>query len=482
MLNDELFSLIKSLDGSEKRYFKVFAQLHTEKDRNRYILLFDLIDAQQAYDEKRLKQGLEKAGETSFSSNLSFNKRYLYDLLLKCLRNYHAKRSARITLLETMIDIAILQEKALIKPARILIDKARSMAGQYNHHAIELDLIAQQRKIVRQFATKDAEEELEAIVEANRRILDRYERELNVLGLYEKVFLQSRNKNYPEKQLTELNQEIWRTVGNQPGEPDFSFDGVAYFHLLRSLVNRLNGRPEEVVHHWSLLIQHFEKHPELLRETEYQERYLNTLNNYFSGCNALGLIDECEAVVEKIGRIEAASARLKASVFHTMHYCNMLLLAQKENYAAIVKEEPEIEKGLKTYAANIPQNRQIVFRYNLAVAYYLERQPDIALDRITAIVQDGKKEMRQDVQFLARLFHLALHYEKGNELLVENMLPVIRQYVRKNRKPESVEASIVEALHISTKTGDRSALAALKNKLDHVKGWEEFKFWVRQLV
>ncbi len=481
MLNDELFSLIKSMETSEKRYFKRFAQFHIEKDRNRYLHLFDWMDAQETYDEKVIKEQFRKAGERSFSANLSFNKRYLYELLLKCLRNYHARRSARIRLHETMIDIAVLQEKGLLESAKILLGKARRLADQHNLNALELDLIAQERKIVRQFATRDAGVDLDKIADTSTGILDRLGRELAILGLYEKVFLQARNKNYPADQLQELNQKIWSTVGNQPEEPQFSFDGVAYFHLIKSLLHRLNRRPEDAIYHLRLLLEHFEKHPELLRETEFQERYLNTLNNYFNSCLALGQEDECEAVIEKMAGIKASNLKMKAAVFHNLHYCRMLFNAQKGQYSAIINSEAEMEKGLKTYGPNIPKNRQLVFRYNVAVAFYLEKQPVKALDRITAIVQDTRQEMRQDVQMLARIFHLALHFEMGNEVYVSNLLPAIRQLARKNRKPGSPEVRILNALQEAVKTGRREAFKTLQGELAQEKGWEEFKEWAQRV-
>ncbi len=46
-VTDDLFQLIKSLDQSEKRYFKVFATMHIKgSDNNKYVGLFDAIDKQ----------------------------------------------------------------------------------------------------------------------------------------------------------------------------------------------------------------------------------------------------------------------------------------------------------------------------------------------------------------------------------------------------------------------------------------------------
>ena len=46
--SNKLFNLINSLSGSEKRYFKLFVNKNQTGKDNKYILLFDAVDAQKA--------------------------------------------------------------------------------------------------------------------------------------------------------------------------------------------------------------------------------------------------------------------------------------------------------------------------------------------------------------------------------------------------------------------------------------------------
>ncbi len=52
--SNSLHELIKSLNKSEKRYFKVFSSRHTIGEENSYIKLFDFIDKMDEYDEEEL--------------------------------------------------------------------------------------------------------------------------------------------------------------------------------------------------------------------------------------------------------------------------------------------------------------------------------------------------------------------------------------------------------------------------------------------
>ena len=69
-----LFFLIKSLNQSEKRYFKLFCR--TINVESNYIRLFEAIDKQEVYDEKKFKTNLCPGSfrqAASCNQNLSFS-------------------------------------------------------------------------------------------------------------------------------------------------------------------------------------------------------------------------------------------------------------------------------------------------------------------------------------------------------------------------------------------------------------------------
>ena len=56
MKNDVVFSLIKSMTQSEKRYFRRYSTLHSETKENRYVQLFNYMDGAKHYDASALKR------------------------------------------------------------------------------------------------------------------------------------------------------------------------------------------------------------------------------------------------------------------------------------------------------------------------------------------------------------------------------------------------------------------------------------------
>lgn len=480
MGNDPLFSFIKSLEAGEKRYFKRFARFHIERDRNKYIRLFELMDAQEVYEEKAVKAAFGP-GDT-FAKNLSFNKNYLFRLIRKSLRNYHHQRSARIGFYETMIDIAVMTEKGQPEAALSLIRKARKKAAANQLYALEMDLALQERRIIRQISSRETEAELGKIDEHCRESLRHQLTELDIARLYEQVFLMARNKNAASPALRGLESEMERLIAEQKRAGNPSFESVSYFHLLKVQSTRLQKKHEASNGYLLALLQHFEAFPALLKETEYQTRYLNLLNNYFNNCFVLGKKAECLRVLEKMKTFEPSNEKMKAAFFDNYHFCKMVYHLQEQEYKEAIGLVGDIEKGFKKYRSNIPKGRELGFRYNIALAYYMDRQSGEALDWINSIVFDPRQEVGQDIQILARVFQIAVQYEIGNEILASNLIASFRQSLKKHRKPDSPEWKIIETLRMVIKHDNRSLFQDLKTELEKENGWEEFKEWTERMV
>ncbi len=68
---DALFQLVKSLEKSEKRNFKLFVKRNSSADDLKTIQLFDALDKMNEYDEKQL---LLKKTRRSKKSNFPISK------------------------------------------------------------------------------------------------------------------------------------------------------------------------------------------------------------------------------------------------------------------------------------------------------------------------------------------------------------------------------------------------------------------------
>ena len=81
-----LFSLIKSLSPSEKRYFKLFAQRQVQHKNTNYSKIFDAINEQEKYDENAL---VKKFRKEKFVEQFGVTKNYLFNMILSCMQQYN---------------------------------------------------------------------------------------------------------------------------------------------------------------------------------------------------------------------------------------------------------------------------------------------------------------------------------------------------------------------------------------------------------
>jgi len=103
---DPLFLLIKSLTFSEKGYFKKYYA----SEGSNFFKLFDALNAQDEYDDEKL---LKKFKGQSFIKNFSVAKSYLYDAVLRALRQYHSGKSVDAQVHEDTENLRILFHKHL---------------------------------------------------------------------------------------------------------------------------------------------------------------------------------------------------------------------------------------------------------------------------------------------------------------------------------------------------------------------------------
>ncbi|MBC8173391.1 MAG: hypothetical protein H7X71_05730, partial [Chitinophagales bacterium] len=126
---DKTFRLVKSLTKNERRYFKLFASI-TEGEKN-YMLIFAEMEKQEKYDEKKIKEELQSK---KFIKHFAFEKKYLFQMILKALKNYHSHDDR--SFVSAFGDIEILIRKGMPAEARELIEKQKE-------HALSLEFFTE---------------------------------------------------------------------------------------------------------------------------------------------------------------------------------------------------------------------------------------------------------------------------------------------------------------------------------------------------
>ena len=139
---DNLFDLIKSLSKAEKRNFKLYANRQNGNHEAKFIQLFDAMDSLLEYDEAKI---MKRCPVTKLQ--LSNMNAHLYNQILVSLRLLNVQHNSILQIREQMDFARILYDKGLYKQSLKELDKAKTMALEYNQYTLALDAIEFQNVI-----------------------------------------------------------------------------------------------------------------------------------------------------------------------------------------------------------------------------------------------------------------------------------------------------------------------------------------------
>ena len=105
--SEDIFKLIKSLNAQEKVYFKRKISLYENKKN--YLIVFDIINKMQIYDESKLKNILYKKG---IKGNFKYLKSRTFESILETICNYHSTSSIKLKIQNhILISIVLIKKK-----------------------------------------------------------------------------------------------------------------------------------------------------------------------------------------------------------------------------------------------------------------------------------------------------------------------------------------------------------------------------------
>lgn len=397
-----LFYLIKSLGRTEKRYLKL--HFKHAKDNAIYLRLFDAIDQQDNYDEAALKVNFK--GE-KFIKHFHLAKRYLYDLILQSLRNYHKEVSKKAMLNELLKHVEILYHKGLYAHSERELEKAEKLAREYEMETGQYDVLLWQRKLV-QAQTPGNQAAISAIIGAQYQIIVDLE-QIQMLW----TDLLSTNKVEKPTPTSSLQSKILQ----------------ANIQFLRKLRNQKVGEGEQ---HLKDLLVELEKHPHRLRDDP--SIWPSNLNNLLGILTfekkmdeALALIQRAKAFYKDLPQLDTPSIRLILRTY------NIELEIYRDRQAIDLAKVAieDIQSFLLVQGDNVPPSYLLSFWFQFAYLYFLEKDYDQALHWINMVLNRKFADTRYDLQLFIRWLNLMVHLELQNYFVLRYNVDSMRRFIKK---------------------------------------------------
>src|SRR6201985_440296 len=141
--SDALFQLIKSLEKSEKRNFKLYITRNSSSEDLKSIQLFDALDKMEEYDQAQLRS----RNKNIRYAKLSSAKPHLYREILSSLRLIRQEDNIDIQLHEQLDYARILYNKGLYLQSLRILDRIKENAKAANQYSFLLQVLFFEKKI-----------------------------------------------------------------------------------------------------------------------------------------------------------------------------------------------------------------------------------------------------------------------------------------------------------------------------------------------
>jgi len=432
--SDDLFLLIKSLNKTEKRYFKLYLE-KTAADVNIYSRLFDAIDQQKEYNEKVLKQ-----------KNLKKAKNNLSQIILKCLDQYYSDTLFESRFKNQFKSIYILYAKGLYAQCSKGIERLKKELLFYERYSDIIELC----KLARRLPVK-TKKKIEQIYALEKDAMDRLSVEIAHRRLSSEIFetieITQRARN--AEATNRIKRFLKDPLLNNKKQPQ-AFRSAYFYNDSVSLCYHILGQEGKGFIYRKNQDKLFKKNPH--QAEQYPELYINMLNNSLITAYLSGKLKEYHRYLSELKKLEvkynnAGSNHLAVSVFCASADNEITNLTRSGNFNRITELIFELEDKLKRYSNGISINYKLNLYYIISYNFFGAGDYSKALLWINNIINHPKTETRSDLQVHARILSLLIHYEMKNDDFIGNINRSVHRFLNKKGKLFKYESMVLSFIN-----------------------------------
>lgn len=438
--------LFQTLSASEKRYIALWLE-RSDVQLGRLLQLI-----KQAEKKKQGSVSITKKQDQQFA--------YLYQSMLKAMRNYHDQESIDSQLRSMQANVEFLLSKRLYDQSLKELDKLIGKAKLFNRYPMLIAALVLQQNIYLERESKKFSETFYRNVEALENAILRLQNSLQLERIKNELLLQLRSsfqQQDADKPL--LISKLQKQLENTKEMHDF----ISNHHRLHGLAigSICAGNWSDALSHYEILIMHWKNNP--LWITEDSLTYKKILSNYLNACHATGNFSQINTLIREITEIPCRNLEEEAEQFQNVYFLKLLLLLNTNKFHNLDDLVTEISKGINRYKSKINKARELMFYYNISIAYFLLTEWKKAQHYLNMIINTRHSEHRQDIQNLARIFRLIVYLELGQNEMLEYEIINVERYLRQRKALGSYEVQIIKLIKKLT-SADKNEMVIIFKK------------------
>lgn len=474
---DALFQLVKSLEKSEKRNFKLYMGRNTAGEDLKVVQLFDALEKMDHYDEELLlkKTSIKK-------QQLSNSKAHLYRQLLGSLRLIKQEDNIDIQLHEQMDYARILYNKGLYHQSLKILDKMKELAREKHQFTYLQQVIFLEKKIEQLHITRSMQDRAERLTAEADEVTDRLlqiSKLSNLSLLLYSWYIRNghaRNKN-DEAAVQKFFDDHFPSHAKSPHgfyEKLYLYQSYSWYGFIRQdflMYYRYTQKWVDLFSDYAFMVE---------IETSH---YIKGLHNLLGAHFDLQNYDRFNEVLQQFEKFyegpiaqQDENNKIQCFVYYSTALINKHFI--EGSFSEGLKLVPEIARRLQEYEIYLDRHRILVFYYKIACLYFGSGDNEQTINYLNKII-NWKVDLRTDLQCYARLLHLIAHYELGNYELLEYLIKSVYRFMAKMDNLSVVEEEMFRFLRHSFRLSPKQLPAAFQKLLDIVKKYEKNRFETR---
>lgn len=477
--NEKLFNLIKSLTRSEKRYFNLFSQRHVIGEKNKYQQLFQMIEKQKSYDEQKILMSFKKKG---VKLNISSEKNYLYNLILRSLRSFYAETDERMKMEHLKMDVYLLIERGLFREADQRLAQLKKISERNEDSSALLDIWINQHRLNSRLQKSLEADDFIKMEEAGDLLINRISERKVLIDIYQRLyyFYQRRQLANVEDETNEVKSYKDKLSGFNSDELDI--ESKIIFLNSQLLVARILKEPERSEKANDALVEMVETHPSFFKNDS--KRAIAFLYNAYSDKFAKENIEGAKQIIDKIEAFAEASGNNSEIAKSIIIKANSGYYLNVYDYDKVI----DLEKDLGQL--ELRQDDKLTIYYNIALAHFFKEDFNAMLDWINNILLDKKTSYREDIQSVFRVFNLVCHYEQNNAHYLDSLIRKTLRNIKSTGAQMDFEKIIIQFMKKSGQFVGKSdrqeefeklniEIDSFENHRTYLIGYSAIRAWVK---
>lgn len=424
-----LFQLVKSLDKSEKRYFKIYCNKHVVNGSNNDAILFDAIASLKDCSDEALKLTLKSE---KIIANLSVYKHILYKNILKSLNAYHAARTVEDEILDLYKSSQVLYEKSLYQDSKRLIARAKKLA--YENECFTLYLLLAEAENGLHNRHFDVEEYKVVVIdgiEQEEKVVAQVSNFVTMRKIHSELFYDMRKWGVRDPELNKQKfsahlKEQFNAIKNE-----MKFDKAKQFAWHFQSLDAFRQGDNKLSEDFELkTIKMLEAKPDNYpnKMEDLLMAYNGLVWNYFFCADH----KKVREVLAKVNKIPNSTSNIRLIKFQLFINYEMLTKTNFNHQDQTAEQiEQRIVDTIEEYKDAISLQMLLTIQFNLAILFFVEDKYEKAMRWTELVLESQKMKLRTDVIIAARLMQLVLQYELNLHSLIKYSILSTRRFIKK---------------------------------------------------